>query len=153
MKTNLINIFNYNEEKTFKGITLGKNNYIKVEGHRMTVNTFLRKYGKDGVWSLLPYYDLDEEILKEYHIHKRTPEEKTEMEKDGDQKCTVISTSEDKVYETTVSAFENGSYNRTNEEEKTNNSGGSFILFPSESICCDYSYGYVPVGTFKRAFF
>ena len=153
MKTNLINIFNYNEEKTFKGITLGKNNYIKVEGHRMTVNTFLRKYGKDGVWSLLPYYDLDEEILKEYHIHKRTPEEKTEMEKDGDQKCTVSSTSEDKGYETTVSAFENGSYNRTNEEEKTNNSGGSFILFPSESICCDYSYGYVPVGTFKRAFF
>lgn len=45
-----------------------------------TVKDCIRKYGRKSILEILKYYDLDEEILKEYHYrsldsHKDSPEE------------------------------------------------------------------------------
>ena len=73
------NVFRELEGEYFTGITLGRNDIVKVgvySKHRMKVSTILNRYGKKGVLNLLINYDLEEEILEEYHIHKLTPEEK-----------------------------------------------------------------------------
>lgn len=70
------------KEEYFKGITLEKDDLIKDGGRRIKVSTFLKRYGKKGVIELLPYYDLDEDILEEYHIHLQTPAEKARREKE-----------------------------------------------------------------------
>ena len=44
------------------------------------VKTILDTYGKEGVITLLKYYDLDETILKEYHIHPKKKEVTEEQE-------------------------------------------------------------------------
>ena len=51
----------------FTGITLGKNDIVKVgvySTHGMKVSTVLKRYGKKGVMNLLLHYDLEEEILE-----------------------------------------------------------------------------------------
>ena len=71
--------FRESEEVYFTGITLGRNDIVRVgvySTHGMKVSTVLERYGKKGVMDLLLYYDLEEEILDEYHIHRLTPEEK-----------------------------------------------------------------------------
>ena len=70
--------FRESEEVYFTGITLGRNDIVRVgvySTHGMKVSTVLERYGKKGVMDLLLYYDLEEEILDEYHIHRLTPEE------------------------------------------------------------------------------
>lgn len=59
------------KEKSFTGITLGRNDIIKVGVygvHRMKVSTVQERYGKEGVIELLNHYDLEKEILMEYHL-------------------------------------------------------------------------------------
>lgn len=68
--------FRNTEMKFFNGKTLGKNDLIKRDGHRIKVSTYLKRHGKDGVWDLLHEFELEEDILKEYNIHLETPEEK-----------------------------------------------------------------------------
>lgn len=60
---------------------LGKNDTIRIgvyEGE--TVKDCIRKYGRKSILEILKYYDLDEEILMEYHYrslepHKDNPKE------------------------------------------------------------------------------
>ena len=65
--------------KSFTGITLGRNDIIKVGvygTHRMKVSTVLERYGKKGIKELLNHYDLEEDILIEYHfLHKTNDNE------------------------------------------------------------------------------
>ena len=71
--------FRESKEVYFTGVTLGRNDIVRVgvySTHGMKVNTVLKRYGKKGVMDLLLNYDLDEEILMEYHIHRLSPEEK-----------------------------------------------------------------------------
>ena len=71
--------FRESEEVYFTGITLGRNDIVRVgvySTHGMKVSTVLERYGKKGVMDLLLYYDLEEEILVEYHIHRLSPEKK-----------------------------------------------------------------------------
>lgn len=84
----------------FTGITLGKDDIVKVgvySTHGMKVSTVLKRYGKKGVMDLLLYYDLEEEILEEYNIHRLSPEEK-EMRDRVEQM--------NKVQEETISSVE-----------------------------------------------
>ena len=86
----------------FTGITLGKDDIVKVgvySTHRMKVSTVLKRYGKKGVMDLLIHYDLEEEILEEYHIHRLSPEEK-EMSKV--QEDTNVSVPVEETFETTT---------------------------------------------------
>lgn len=71
--------FRDQKKEYFTGVTLGKDDIVEVgiySTHRMKVSTVLNKYGKKGVLDLLLHYDLEEEILEEYHIHRLSPEEK-----------------------------------------------------------------------------
>ena len=93
----------------FTGITLGKDDIVKVgvySTHRMKVSTVLKRYGKKGVMDLLIHYDLEEEILEEYHIHRLSPEEK-EMrnmveEMNKVQEDTNVSVPVEETFETTT---------------------------------------------------
>ena len=97
----------------FNGVTLGKNDLVWDGGREIKVSTYLRRYGKDGVIELLSNYDLEDEILKEYHIHLQTPDEKARREKEnlvkenaeqknGVQDCTSVSAPEGEGFETTA---------------------------------------------------
>ena len=72
----ITNVFRDSEKKYFSGCTLGMNDLVVRDGHRMKVSTYLKRHGKDGVLDLLHEFELEEDILKEYLIHKETPEEK-----------------------------------------------------------------------------
>lgn len=93
----------------FTGITLGKDDIVKVgvySTHGMKVSTVLKRYGKKGVINLLLHYDLEEEILEEYHIHRLSPEEK-EMrnrveEMNKVQEETSVSVPVEETFETTT---------------------------------------------------
>jgi len=102
-------VFREFEGEYFTGITLGKNDIVKVgvySRHRMKVSTILNRYGKKGVLNLLINYDLEEEILEEYHIHKLTPEEKEMREKleqmNKVQEDTNVSVTVGDTFETTT---------------------------------------------------
>lgn len=102
-------VFRELEGEYFTGITLGKNDIVKVgvySKHRMKVSTILNRYGKKGVLNLLLHYDLEEEILEEYHIHKLTPEEKEMREKleqmNKVQEDTNVSVTVEETIETTT---------------------------------------------------
>lgn len=93
----------------FTGITLGKNDIVKVgvySTHRMKVSTVLKRYGKKGVMDLLIHYDLEEEILEEYHIHRLSPEEKEMMDRveqmNKVQEDTNVSVPVEETFETTT---------------------------------------------------
>lgn len=100
---------NYKEQNGvyFTGITLGKDDIVKVgvySSYGMKVSDILKRDGKRGVMNLLPNYDLEEEILKEYHIHKLSPEEKEMREKveqmNKVQKETSVSVPVEEIIET-----------------------------------------------------
>lgn len=38
------------------------------------VGKVIKTYAKKGIWDILKSYDLDEEILKKYHFHKKKDE-------------------------------------------------------------------------------
>ena len=83
-KMNIKTDFRESEEVYFTGITLGRNDIIRVgvySTYGMKVSTVLKRYGKKGVMNLLLFYDLEEEILEEYHIHRLSPEKKEMREK------------------------------------------------------------------------
>ena len=94
---------------SFTGITLGRNDIVKVgiySSNNMKVSTVLNRYGKKGLLDLLHYYDLEEEILEEYHIHRLSPEEK-EMrnrveEMNKVQEETNVSVPVEETFETTT---------------------------------------------------
>ena len=101
--------FRESEEVYFTGITLGRNDIVRVgvySTHGMKVSTVLERYGKKGVMDLLLYYDLEEEILDEYHIHRLTPEEKELREgleqMNKVQEETNVSVSVEETFETTT---------------------------------------------------
>ena len=93
----------------FTGITLGRNDIVRVgvySTHGMKVSTVLERYGKKGVMNLLLYYDLEEEILEEYHIHRLSPEEKELREgleqMNRVQEDTNVSVPVEETFETTT---------------------------------------------------
>ena len=101
--------FRESEEVYFTGITLGRNDIVRVgvySTHGMKVSTVLERYGKKGVMDLLLYYDLEEEILDEYHIHRLTPKE-TELREGLEQMNKVqeetnVSVPVEETFETTT---------------------------------------------------
>ena len=111
------NVFRDSNESYFKGITLGNDDLIKDGGHEVEVRTYLKKHGKEGVFELLHEYDLEEDILEEYHIHKETPSEKVKREKEilkeektileeNAQECISVTSLMEEVFETTVTDSE-----------------------------------------------
>lgn len=93
----------------FTGITLGYDDIVEVgvySTHRMKVSTILNRYGKKGVLDLLLHYDLEEEILEEYHIHRLSPEEKEMKERVQQMNKVQEETSEsvhvEETFETTT---------------------------------------------------
>lgn len=160
------------EEEYFSGITLGKDDLVKDGGRDVKVSTFLRKYGKDGVIELLSYYDLDEEILKEYHIHLQTHAERARREKENAHKvkteqlnkvqdCTSVSSYEEEVYETTATEVDEDDCITLEEEDYMNSvlydseddPVDSSFYNPSETGWEHHPYGGVPVGTVRKPMF
>ena len=101
--------FRESEGVNFTGITLGRNDIVRVgvySTHGMKVSTVLNRYGKKGVLNLLLHYDLEEEILEEYHIHRLFPEEKEMREKvqqmNKVQEETNVSVPVEETFETTT---------------------------------------------------
>ena len=59
--------------------TLSKGDTIKNGIYAgMKVSECLRVYGKKSIIGIVKYYDLDEEILKEYHVHLEPHKEEEE---------------------------------------------------------------------------
>lgn len=93
----------------FTGITLGKDDVVKVgvySTHGMKVSTVLKRYGKKGVMDLLLHYDLEEDILEEYHIHRLSPDEKEMRDRVEEmnkvQEDTKVSVPVEETFETTT---------------------------------------------------
>lgn len=161
------------EEEYFSGITLGKDDLVKDGGRDVKVSTFLRKYGKDGVIELLSYYDLEDEILEEYHIHLQTPAEKVKREKERLEKekaeqinnvlrCTRVSAPEEESFETSATEVVEDDYKIPDVNEDYRNS----VLFdpeddpeeysfynPSETGWENHPFGGAPVGTVRKPIF
>lgn len=162
----------------FKKITLGKKDKTQ-EGlfpnkNIKKVTTILKKFGKKGVIRLLHYYDLDEEILKEYHIHKQTPEEtmrreneRLEKEKSEQmntvQDSTNVSAHEEEIFETTTTDVVEEDYLTSDitEEDYMNS-----VLYdpeddpvdtsfynPSDAGWENHPFGGVPVGAVRKPIF
>lgn len=169
-KVNYKTVIKDSEGEYFSGITLGKNDLVLDGGREVKVYTYLKKYGKDGVIRLLHYYDLDEEILKEYHIHKQTPEEKTRREneklvkgKTEVQDCISVSTLEEDIFETTDTEIVEDDY-RTPDYNKEDHMNSvlydpeddpvdSSFYNPSETGWENHPFGGVPVGTVRKPIF
>jgi hypothetical protein len=65
--------FRNRKEAYFTGITLGRDDTASVgfyATYGMKVSTILKRYGRTGLLNLLSHYDLEDDILDEYHIHK-----------------------------------------------------------------------------------
>lgn len=79
----------------FKRVTLGKKDKTEVglfpNKNIKKVSTILKKFGKEGVIRLLHYYDLDDEILKEYHLHLKKTEDVLDEQKSVVQERTTVS--------------------------------------------------------------
>lgn len=159
------------EGEYFSGVTLGKNDLVWDGGREIKVSTYLRRYGKDGVIELLSYYDLEDEILEEYHIHLQTPADKARREKEnlvkenaeqknGVQDCTSVSAPEGEDFETTASEVVEDDYltSDVNEEDYMNSvlydpeddPVDSSFYNPSETGWETHPFGGVPVGTVRR---
>ena len=127
-------VFRELEGEYFTGITLGKNDIVKVgvySKHRMKVSTILNKYGKKGVMNLLLHYDLEEEILEEYHIHKLTPEENEMREKleqmNKVQEDTNVSVTVEETIETTTTLDVDEEY--PNKKNKMRGTTGTILWY------------------------
>lgn len=167
-------VINDSKEGYFSGVTLGKNDIIKDGGHKVKVSTFLKRHGKEGVIALLPYYDLEEEILEEYHIHLQTPAEKARRKKEklehekseqmnNIQDCSNIAAPEEDVFETFVTEVEEDDNwpSDLNEEDYLNSvlfdeeddPMDSPFFYPSDTGWENHPYGGVPVRTVRKPFF
>ena len=82
--------FHYDIRETYtdgpyKRVTLKKKDSVQKglfpNKNTKRIKTIIKNYGKEGVLQLLKYCDLDEKILKEYHIHPLKKEEVVEEEK------------------------------------------------------------------------
>ena len=80
-------VYNYDIREAYtdgpyKRVTLKKKDSIQKglfpNKNTKRVKTILKNYGKEGVLQLLKYCDLNEKILKEYHIHPLKKEEVVE---------------------------------------------------------------------------
>ncbi len=155
----------------FNEVTLGKNDLVWDGGREIKVSTYLRRYGKDGVIELLSYYDLEDEILEEYHIHLQTPAEKARREreklvkenaeqKNGVQDCTSVSVLEGENFETTATEVVEDDYLALDvyEEDYINNvlydpeddPVDSSFYNPSETSWENHPYGGVSVRTVRK---
>jgi hypothetical protein len=179
--TNIKILFDIKEEYhdvPFKKITLGKKDKTQ-EGlfpnkNIRRVKTILKKFGKKGVIRLLHYYDLDEEILKEYHIHKQTPDEKIRrenerLEKEKSEQMTTVQDAtsvfalEEEVFETTTTEVVEDDYKNTdaNQEDYINSvlydpeddPVDSSFYNPSETGWEHHPYGGAPVRTMRKPIF
>ena len=68
-------------EILYTGETLKMKDTIKegiFKGEK--VGKVIKTYCKKGIWDILKSYDLDEEILKKYHFHKKKDEQKDEVQ-------------------------------------------------------------------------
>ncbi len=106
---NIETVFRGKKKVYFTGITLGMDDFVEVgvySTHRMKVSTVLNRYGKKGVLDLLLHYDLEEEILEEYHIHRLSSEEKEMRERvqqmNKVQEETNVSVPVEETFETTT---------------------------------------------------
>ena len=164
-------VINDSKEGYFSGVTLGKNDIIKDGGHKVKVSTFLKRHGKEGVIALLPYYDLEEEILEEYHIHLQTPAEKARREKEkleqekaeqmnNVQDNTTVTALEKEVFETSITEVEeddNWASHLCEEDymnsvlyDSEDDPMDSSFFYPCDSGWESHSYGGVPVGNVRK---
>ena len=161
------------KEEYFSGVTLGKDDIIKDGGHNVKVSTFLKRHGMEGVIALLPYYDLEEEILEEYHIHLQTPAEKARREKEkleqekveqmnNVQDNATVSVPEEEIFETSVTEVEeddNWAYDLNEEDylnsvlfDEEDDPMDSPFFYPSDTGWENHPYGGVPVRTVRKPF-
>ena len=167
-------VINDSKEGYFSGVTLGKDDIIKDSGHKVKVSTFLKRHGKEGVIALLPYYDLEEEILEEYHIHLQTPAEKARREKEkleqekaeqmnNVQDNTTVTALEKEAFETSITEVEeddNWASHLCEEDymnsvlyDSEDDPVDSSFYNPSETGWEHHPYGGVPVGTVRKPMF
>ena len=89
----------------FTRVTLGRKDKTEVglfpNKNIKKVSTILKKFGKEGVIRLLHYYDLDDEILKEYHLHLKKTEDVLDEQKSVVQERTTVSVPMEETYVTT----------------------------------------------------
>lgn len=160
------------KEEYFSGVTLGKDDIIKDGGHNVKVSTFLKRHGKEGVIALLPYYDLEDEILEEYHIHLQTPAERARREKEKleqekaeqmniVQDNTTVTALEKEVFETSITEEDDDDDNWASHlcEEDYMNSVlydseddpmDSSFFYPCDSGWESHPYGGAPIGTVRK---
>lgn len=160
------------KEEYFSGVTLGKDDIIKDGGHNVKVSTFLKRHGKEGVIALLPYYDLEDEILEEYHIHLQTPAERARREKEKleqekaeqmniVQDNTTVTALEKEVFEPSITEEEDDDDNWASHlcEEDYMNSVlydseddpmDSSFFYPCDSGWESHPYGGAPIGTVRK---
>lgn len=165
-------VINDSKEEYFSGVTLGKDDIIKDGGHNVKVSTFLKRHGKEGVIALLPYYDLEDEILEEYHIHLQTPAERARREKEKleqekaeqmniVQDNTTVTALEKEVFETSITEEEDDDDNWASHlcEEDYMNSVlhdseddpmDSSFFYPCDSGWESHPYGGAPIGTVRK---
>lgn len=163
------------EDEYFSGVTLGKNDTIQISAnHEVTVGTYLKKFGKEGVIDLLSSFNLEDDILEEYHIHLQTPAEKAKREremlvkenaelKSGVKNSINVSAPQEGVFETTATEIVDDDYMSLDvyEEDYINN-----VLYDSEDDPVDSSFynpsdagwethpfGGVPVGNVRKPIF
>ena len=159
------------KEEYFSGVTLGKDDIIKDGGHNVKVSTFLKRHGKEGVIALLPYYDLEDEILEEYHIHLQTPAERARREKEKleqekaeqmniVQDNTTVTALEKEVFETSITEVEeddNWASHLCEEDymnsvlyDSEDDPMDSSFFYPCDSGWESRPYGGAPIGTVRK---
>ena len=81
-KTKHIKKNNTTDWGCFTHITLGEDDTIGMgKYYGKTVREVITLYGKVSIYDILRYYDVEEDILKELHIHRLTSEEKEEIKR------------------------------------------------------------------------
>lgn len=159
------------KEEYFSGVTLGKDDIIKDGGHNVKVSTFLKRHGKEGVIALLPYYDLEDEILEEYHIHLQTPAERARREKEKleqekaeqmniVQDNTTVTALEKEVFETSITEVEEDDnwasllceddYMNSVLYDSEDDPMDSSFFYPCDSGWESHPYGGAPIGTVRK---
>lgn len=153
-KMNIETDFRGKKRVYFTGITLGMDDFVKVgvySTHRMKVSTVLNRYGKKGVLDLLLHYDLEEEILEEYHIHRLSPEEK-EMrnrveEMNKVQEETNVSVPVEETFETTTTQEVDEEYPDLEEYDEGDNWDYPVLFDPEDEEGYGGYWGYGDNGT------
>ena len=156
-------------EGYFSEITLGKDDLIMDDGHKVKVSTYLKKHGKAGVIALLPYYDLEDEIMEEYHIHLQTPAERARREKEKAEQVNnvqdniTVSAPEEEVYETTATDVVEDVCKATDVNvedyigsvlyDQEDDPMDTPFYYPAETGLYRYPYWGVPTGIVRRTIY